>query len=70
MRYGSVHTDLILLCRTDPLPKIIRIIYERQRSRIMSECFGCGIVVRMHTRSLVPKPKSTVIGLGARLVHT
>ena len=27
-------------------------------------------VVRMRTRSLVPKPKTTVIGLGARLVHT
>ena len=26
-------------------------------------------VVRMRTRSLVPKPKTTVIGLGARLVH-
>ena len=25
-------------------------------------------VVRMRTRSLVPKPKTTVIGLGARLV--
>ena len=27
-------------------------------------------VVRMRTRSLVPKPKTTVIGLGARLLHT
>ena len=27
-------------------------------------------VVRMRTRSLVPKPKTTVIGLGVRLVHT
>ena len=27
-------------------------------------------VVRMRTCSLVPKPKTTVIGLGARLVHT
>ena len=27
-------------------------------------------VVRMRTRSLVPKPKTTVIGLGARLVDT
>ena len=27
-------------------------------------------VIRMRTRSLVPKPKTTVIGLGARLVHT
>ena len=27
-------------------------------------------VVRMRTHSLVPKPKTTVIGLGARLVHT
>ena len=26
-------------------------------------------VVRMRTRSLVPKPKTTVIGLGARLAH-
>ena len=26
-------------------------------------------VVRMRTRSFVPKPKTTVIGLGARLVH-
>ena len=24
----------------------------------------------MRTRSLIPKPKTTVIGLGARLVHT
>ena len=27
-------------------------------------------VVRMHTCGLVPKPKTTVIGLGVRLVHT
>ena len=27
-------------------------------------------VVRMCTHSLIPKPKTTVIGLGARLVHT
>ena len=27
-------------------------------------------VVRMRIRSFVPKPKNTVIGLGARLVHT
>ena len=27
-------------------------------------------VVRMRARSLVPKPKITVIGLGARLLHT
>ena len=27
------------------------------------------VVVRMRTRSLVPKPKTTVIGLGARLAH-
>ena len=28
--------------------------------------YGCT----MHTRSLIPKAKTTVIGLGARLVHT
>ena len=27
-------------------------------------------LVRMRTRTLVPTPKTTVIGLGARLVHT
>ena len=29
-----------------------------------------SIVVRMRAHSLVPKPKTTVISLGARLVHS
>ena len=46
--------------------------------KLFSALLGCcplrrtpfSNVVRMRTRSLVPKPKTTVIGLGARLVQT
>ena len=54
----SLHSFKFTLVNKTALPAIVR-------------CIGCHfLIVRMRTRSIVPRPKTTLVGLRVRLVHT